>query len=109
VKILPNIVVAENLSKSYGDIKAVDALTLHIRTGEIFGFLGPNGAGKTTTTRLLTGILKPDQGQIIIDQHLLSRQKRKVAGLIGVVPESRGFYDWMTAIEYLSFFARLME
>ena len=53
---MTDIIVAENLSKSYGNRKAVDALTLHIQEGEIFGFLGPNGAGKTTTIRLLTGI-----------------------------------------------------
>jgi ABC-type multidrug transport system ATPase subunit len=107
VKKLTDIIVAENLSKSYGDRKAVDALTLHIQEGEIFGFLGPNGAGKTTTIRLLTGILKPDQGEVVIDQRLLSQQKSEVAQVIGVIPESRGFYNWMAATEYLSFFAHL--
>lgn len=107
VKNLTGIIVAENLSKSYRDRKAVDALTLHIQEGEIFGFLGPNGAGKTTTIRLLTGILKPDQGEIAIDQRLLSQQKKEVAQVIGVMSESPGFYDWMTAAEYLSFFAHL--
>jgi ABC-2 type transport system ATP-binding protein len=82
-------------------------LTLRIQEGEIFGFLGPNGAGKTTTIRLLTGILKPDQGEVVIDQHLLSQRRREVVQVIGVIPESRGFYNWMTAIEYLSFFAHL--
>ena len=107
MKNLTDIIVAENLSKSYGNRKAVDALTLRIQEGDIFGFLGPNGAGKTTTIRLLTGILKPDQGVVVIDQLLLSQQKKEVARLIGVVPESRGFYNWMTATEYLSFFAHL--
>ena len=107
VKNLTGIIVAENLSKSYRDRKAVDALTLHIQEGEIFGFLGPNGAGKTTTIRLLTGILKPDQGEIAIDQRLLSQQKKEVAQVIGVMSERPGFYDWMTAAEYLSFFAHL--
>lgn len=104
---LTNIIVAENVSKSYGDRKAVDDLTFHIQEGEIFGFLGPNGAGKTTTIRLLTGILKPDQGTIIIDQCSLSQQKEKVKQVIGVIPESRGLYNWMTATEYLSFFGHL--
>jgi ABC-type multidrug transport system ATPase subunit len=107
VKNLTGIIVAENLSKSYRDRKAVDALTLHIQEGEIFGFLGPNGAGKTTTIRLLTGILKPDQGEVAIDQRLLSQQKKEVAQVIGVMSERPGFYDWMTAAEYLSFFAHL--
>lgn len=107
MKDLTDIIVAENVSKSYGDRKAVDALTLHIQEGEIFGFLGPNGAGKTTTIRLLTGILKPDQGEVAIDQHSLSQQRREVAQVIGVIPESRGLYNWMTATEYLSFFGHL--
>lgn len=104
---LTDIIIAENLTKSYGNRKAVDNLTLHILAGEFFGFLGPNGAGKTTTIRMLTGILKPDQGEIVIDQHILSRHKKEVSQIIGVKPESRGLYDWMTTAEYLSFFARL--
>lgn len=95
------------MSKWYGDRKAVDNLTLHIQEGEIFGFLGPNGAGKTTTIRLLTGILKPDEGVITIDQRSLSQQKKEVAQVIGVIPESRGLYNWMTATECLSFFGHL--
>jgi ABC-2 type transport system ATP-binding protein len=104
---LIDIIVAENVSKSYGGRKAVDDLTLHVLDGEIFGFLGPNGAGKTTTIRLLTGILKPDRGTISIDRRSLSQQKKEVAQVIGVVPESRGLYNWMTATEYLHFFGHL--
>ena len=100
------IIVAENLAKSYGRTKAVDGLTLRVREGEFFGFLGPNGAGKTTTIRMLTGIIQPDGGKITIDKHS-SSEKEFIAGAIGVVPESRGFYDWMTAVEYLGFFADL--
>lgn len=100
------IITAENLTKSYGHTKAVDGLALQIRKGEFFGFLGPNGAGKTTTIRMLTGIIQPDGGKIIIDGHP-SSEKESIAGAIGVVPESRGFYDWMTAAEYLGFFANL--
>jgi ABC-2 type transport system ATP-binding protein len=103
---MPDIISAEHLSKSYGAAKAVDDLNLHIRKGEFFGFLGPNGAGKTTTIRMLTGILKPDYGAIAIDSHP-SADKQKIAKTIGVIPESRGFYDWMTAVEYLGFFADL--
>ncbi len=103
---MQDIIVTENLSKSYGNQKAVDGLNLHVRRGEFFGFLGPNGAGKTTTIRMITGILQPDQGMVTIDSHP-STDKRSVAKIIGVVPESRGFYDWMTAIEYLGFFANL--
>ncbi len=100
------IIVAENLTKSYGSAKAVDGLNLRVRAGEFFGFLGPNGAGKTTTIRMLTGIIRPDGGKVAIDG-LSPDEKESAARVIGVVPESRGFYDWMTAVEYLSFFANL--
>ncbi len=103
---MPDIISVENLSKSYGSTKAVDGLNLHIRKGEFFGFLGPNGAGKTTTIRMLTGILKPDHGKIAIDGRP-SEDKQQIAKVIGVIPESRGFYEWMTAVEYLGFFADL--
>lgn len=103
---MADIITAENLSKSYGAAKAVDDLNLHIHKGEFFGFLGPNGAGKTTTIRMLTGILKPDRGSIAIDGHP-SNDKQQIAKVIGVIPESRGFYEWMTAVEYLGFFADL--
>ncbi len=103
---MQDIISAENLSKSYGAMKAVNGLRLHIQKGEFFGFLGPNGAGKTTTIRMLTGILKPDHGKITIDNYPLE-DKLRIAKLIGVVPESRGFYEWMTAAEYLEFFADL--
>jgi len=86
-----------NLNKSYGATKAVDDLSLSINKGEFLGFLGPNGAGKTTTIRMITGILRPDSGSITVE----------TARTLGVMPESRGFYDWMTAMEYLSFFANL--
>jgi ABC-2 type transport system ATP-binding protein len=89
----------ENLTKLYGKTKAVDNLTLNVATGDFFGFLGPNGAGKTTTIRIITGILKPGEGKVIVGE-------RKT---IGVMPESRGFYEWMTAGEYLSFFAKLYD
>lgn len=87
----------ENLTKYYGKTKAVDNLTLNVAAGDFFGFLGPNGAGKTTTIRIITGILKPDNGQVRVGD----------GQIIGVMPESRGFYEWMTAGEYLSFFAKL--
>jgi len=100
------IISANNLTKSYGLIKAVDSLSLEISQGEFFGFLGPNGAGKTTTIRMLTGIIEPDNGEITIAGKAYPNLK-PILHLIGVVPESRGFYDWMTAKEYLLFFAQL--
>ena len=100
------IISIKNLSKSYGGNKAVDGLNLEIQKGEFYGFLGPNGAGKTTTIRMITGILQADEGSIAVDDGPV-HDKKHVAKLLGVVPESRGFYEWMTASEYLYFFANL--
>jgi ABC-type multidrug transport system ATPase subunit len=100
------IISIKNLSKSYGAEKAVGGLNLTIQKGEFYGFLGPNGAGKTTTIRMITGILEPDVGEILVDGFHV-HEKGHVAKIIGVVPEGRGFYEWMTADEYLSFFANL--
>jgi len=103
---MKTIISANNLTKTYGSIKAVDSLSLEIAEGEFFGFLGPNGAGKTTTIRMLTGIIEPDNGKITIAGNAYPNLK-PILNMIGVVPESRGFYDWMTAKEYLLFFANL--
>jgi len=100
------VISATNISKSYRDLKAVDGLSFSVQKGEFFGFLGPNGAGKTTTIRMLTGVLKPDEGTIIINNHDV-RDKQRVSKVIGVLSESRGFYNWMSADEYLRFFANL--
>ncbi len=103
---MKTIISVNNLIKSYGSVKAVDNLSLAIDQGEFFGFLGPNGAGKTTTIRMLTGIIEPDSGEIAVAGNVYPNLK-PVLHLIGVVPESRGFYEWMTAKEYLLFFAPL--
>lgn len=100
------IISAKHLQKTYGRTMAVDDLTLEVKQGEFFGFLGPNGAGKTTTIRMLTGIIPPDAGDISIDG-LALHDRQKISQIIGVMPESRGFYHWMTAEEYLLFFAEL--
>jgi ABC-2 type transport system ATP-binding protein len=100
------IISVKNLSKSYQQVKAVDGIDLAIKRGEFLGFVGPNGAGKTSTIRMLTGIIPPDRGEILIDGFTLGERK-KIARIIGVVPESRGFYDWMTAFEYLQFFSTI--
>jgi len=103
---MPEVITARNLTKHYGATAAVDGLELHVRQGEFFGFLGPNGAGKTTTIRLLTGIVHPDGGDILVNGFSIE-DKEQIAQAIGVVPESRGFYEWMTGAEYLYFFAKL--
>jgi ABC-2 type transport system ATP-binding protein len=87
---------------------AVQGLSLDVKKGDFFGFLGPNGAGKTTTIRMLTGIIPQDSGEIVING-LVGKDKIELQKVIGVIPESRGFYDWMSGEEYLLFFANLYK
>ncbi len=103
---MESIINAQHITKTYGQISAVDDLSIQVKTGDFFGFLGPNGAGKTTTIRMLTGILAPDHGVMTIDGKDIS-DRQTLSHIIGVLSESRGFYDWMTGEEYLSFFADL--
>ena len=96
-----------NLSKSYnkGAIRAVDGLSLSVKGGEIFGFLGPNGAGKTTTIKLMVGLLRPDEGDVLINGHSITKEPLQVKKSIGFVPESPQVYEKLTGIEYLNFMA----
>ncbi|MFF2753225.1 ABC transporter ATP-binding protein [Psychrobacillus sp. NPDC058041] len=86
---------------------AVNRLSLHVNEGDIYGFLGPNGAGKTTTIRMLDGLLKPTAGEVLIQGKSVIRNEREIRKVIGVLPESHGYYNWMTGAEYLLFFAQL--
>lgn len=96
----------QHLTKTYGRTRALDDLSLTVAAGEFYGFLGPNGAGKTTTIRVITGMVRADSGDVLVNGVTADRRST-IARSIGVVPESRGFYDWMTAAEYLDFFAGL--
>lgn len=93
----------QGVSKSYGEHKAVDNLTLEVKSGEIFGFLGPNGAGKSTTIKMLTGILNADSGNILIDGVNIAEQPVMAKSLIGYVPDNHETYDTLTGYEYLHF------
>lgn len=97
----------EHLTKRFNKFTAVDDLSLHVRDGEVYGFLGPNGAGKTTTINMLLGILKPSAGAIYFDNTEMRRGDISIKRDFGVVPENhpRGMWKWMTAAEYLRFFA----
>ncbi len=90
----------ENLVKTYGQVRALDGLNLVVEPGVVYGFLGPNGAGKTTTMRILSGLARPDQGQVYILDHPVGSGV-DVRPLIGVMPEEPVFYPWMTAGEFL--------
>ncbi len=103
------IISVENLIKKYSGHTALDALNFGVEEGDIFGFLGPNGAGKTTTIRILTAIMKADSGNVVINGHDVFREPMAVKEIINALPESNGYYEWMTAREYLEFFSKLYE
>lgn len=104
------MIVTKDLTKTYANgYRAVDNLSLLVEEGDIYGYLGPNGAGKTTTIRMLTGLLQPTQGQIWIQHMDMTLKEREIKRIIGVLPESHGYYPWMTGEEYLNYFASLFE
>ena len=95
----------QHLTKTYGDKKAVDDLTLHIAPGEIYGFIGHNGAGKTTTLKSVVGILQFDAGTITIDGTDLKADPLACKRKLAYIPDNPDLYDYMTGIKYLSFIA----
>lgn len=101
------IIRTENLTKCYGDFKAVDGLNLEIRKGEVFGLLGPNGAGKTTTILMLLGLTEPTQGKAWIQEHDCTRNPLAVKRFVSYLPDNVGFYDDMTGRENLRLTGRL--
>lgn len=101
------MIQVKNLTKSFGETKAVDGLTFTVNTGEIVGFLGPNGAGKTTTMRLLTGFLSPDSGVININDQTPDDNLHHIQTQIGYLPENNPLYKDMLVSEMLSMAADL--
>lgn len=99
------VIEAHNLSKRFGQRLAVDGLSLDVEEGEVLGFLGPNGAGKTTTIRLLSGIIGPSSGSAIVAGLHPDREPEKLHEVIGLLTESAGFYDRLTARRNLEYFA----
>ena len=99
----------ENLSKSFGDKKAVDNLSLHIRAGEIYGFIGHNGAGKTTTIKACCGIMGQDSGEIYIDGHSMKEQPMECKTRIAYIPDNPDLYEFMTGIQFLNFVADIFH
>lgn len=99
----------ENLTKTYGEKKAVDGLTLHIRKGEIYGFIGHNGAGKTTTLKACCGILRFDEGDIFVDGVSVKEDPLGCKGKIAYIPDNPDLYAFMTGIQYLNFIADVFK
>ena len=95
----------QHLTKTYGEKKAVDDLTLHIAPGEIYGFIGHNGAGKTTTLKSVVGILQFDQGEITIGGNSIKTDPLACKRLLAYIPDNPDLYDYMTGIKYLNFIA----
>ena len=95
----------QHLTKTYGDKKAVDDLTLHIAPGEIYGFIGHNGAGKTTTLKSVVGILQFGAGTVTIDGTDLKADPLACKRKLAYIPDNPDLYDYMTGIKYLSFIA----
>lgn len=95
----------ENLTKTYGEKRAVDHLSLHIHPGEIYGFIGHNGAGKTTTIKACCGILQFDSGSILIDGVSIKEDPIGCKSKIAYIPDNPDLYEFMTGVQYLNFVA----
>jgi ABC-2 type transport system ATP-binding protein len=107
------MILTENLSKSFPTRKdkppivAVDGLSMQIGEGEVFGFLGPNGAGKTTTVRMLASLIAPSGGRAVINGFEVGRQDQEIRASVGILTETPGMYERLSADKNLSIFARL--
>jgi ABC-2 type transport system ATP-binding protein len=101
----------ENLTKKFGNLTAVENLTLHVEEGEVFGFLGPNGAGKTTTVRMLSCLISKTSGEAKIGDYEIgnSADAQKIRRIIGLLPENVGLYDDLSAYKNLDFYGRLYK
>ena len=95
----------DHLTKTFGDKRAVDDLSLHIQPGEIYGFIGHNGAGKTTTLKCVTGLLKADSGEITVGGISKKDDPLACKRMIAYIPDNPDLYDFMTGIQYLNFVA----
>jgi ABC-2 type transport system ATP-binding protein len=102
-------IVIQELQKIFGEVRALDGLTLTVEPGSVFGFLGPNGAGKTTTIRILTGLARPNAGRAWVTGVEVTADRRQVANRIGYLPQEPAFYSWMTPRELLEYIGRVFR
>ncbi|GAB4274183.1 MAG: ABC transporter ATP-binding protein [Candidatus Promineifilaceae bacterium] len=98
-----------NLTKQFDTVTAVDRLTLEIGEGEVFGFLGPNGAGKTTTVRMLTSLIAPTSGTATVMGYRVGQDDQEIRRRVGILTETPGLYDRLSALKNLEIFAHLYE
>lgn len=101
------MIIVKDLKKKFGKVDAVTGLSFRAEDGQITGIVGHNGAGKTTTFRCLSGILRPDEGQILVDEWDVTTARIEVQKRIGVLPDSKGLYPRLTGREHIRYFGRL--
>ncbi len=104
---ISDFLVASNLRKAFNGLQAVDGVSFSIGKQEIFGLLGPNGAGKTTTIRMLSTVLAPDEGDVTVGGHSVTRESDAVRRLVGVCPQELALYPELSATDNLVFFGRM--
>jgi ABC-2 type transport system ATP-binding protein len=100
-------IVVENLTKKYGEQRAVDDISFEIKSGEVVGFLGPNGAGKSTTMRILTCFMAPTDGNVMVEGFYADKDPGEIKTRIGYLPENNPLYTEMAVIDYLKFCAEI--
>ena len=103
------MIETSNLTKYFGKLCAVDALTLQVDSGEIFGFLGPNGAGKTTTINMLTGLLRPTSGTATLGGYDIQKQSLQAKAILGLMPDTPQLYEALTGRQFVRMVADLYE
>ena len=104
---MQDVLVADELSKRFDGIQAVDSVSFALRNQEIFGLLGPNGAGKTTTIHVLSTVISPDSGDVLIGGYSVTRDSDEARKLIGVCPQEIALYPELSAVDNLVFFGRM--
>jgi ABC-2 type transport system ATP-binding protein len=104
---MDRVLSCTGLRKTYGDLVAVDDVSLEVQAGETYGLLGPNGAGKTTTISMVVGLLRPDAGEVVVAGHPMTPRALQAKALVGLVPQDLAIYPDLTARENLAFFGRL--
>jgi ABC-2 type transport system ATP-binding protein len=100
-------IFAENLQKNFGEVRAVNNVSLHVKAGEIYGLVGPDGAGKTTAIRLLVGALRQDSGKVAICGYSISNQVEQARSTVGYLSQRFSLYEDLTVLENIRFFAEL--
>lgn len=106
---MEKVIQIENLSKMYSNGRGISNINLDIYRGDIFGFLGPNGSGKTTTMKIMTGLTKPDSGDVKILGHSISEEFELAMGKVGCIIETAESYQYLTAFENLKQFSRFYK